>query len=82
MVEQIVPLHLAESLTYLKLSGLSLGLIINWKVILLRDGIQRVVRNYPEELGWDSIKWLPQLPPLFLASLGALGVSFFSAYAA
>ena len=33
----------------LKLSGLPLGLIINWNVILLRDGIQRVVRNHPEE---------------------------------
>jgi hypothetical protein len=32
------------------LSGLSLGLIINWNVILLRDGIQRVVRNHREEL--------------------------------
>jgi hypothetical protein len=29
---------------------LSLGLIINWNVILLRDGLQRVVRNHPEEL--------------------------------
>ena len=41
-VEKILPIHLAQLLTYLKLSGLSLGLIINWNVILLRDGIQRV----------------------------------------
>ena len=47
--EKIFPNHLAQLLTYLKLSGLSLGLIINWNVILLRDGIQRVVRNHPEE---------------------------------
>jgi GxxExxY protein len=40
-VEQILPIHLAQLLTYLKLSGLSLGLIINWNVILLRDGIQK-----------------------------------------
>ena len=39
-----------QILTYLKLSGLSLGLIINWNVICLRDGLQRVVRNHPEEL--------------------------------
>ncbi len=44
-MEKILPLHLAQRLTYLKLSGLSLGLIINWNVILLRDGLQRVVRN-------------------------------------
>ena len=49
-VEKVLPIHLAQLLTYLKLSGLSLGLIINWNVILLRDGIQRVVCNHPEEL--------------------------------
>jgi GxxExxY protein len=49
-VEKILPIHLAQLLTYLKLSGLSLGLIINWNVVLLRDGIQRVVRNHPEHL--------------------------------
>ena len=48
-VEKILPIHLAQLLTYLKLSGLSLGLIINWNVMLLRYGIQRVVRNHPEE---------------------------------
>jgi len=49
-VGKILPIHLAQWLTYLKLSGLSLGLIINWNVIFLRDGLQRVVRNHPEEL--------------------------------
>ena len=49
-VEKVLPLHLAQLLTYLKLSGLSLGLITNWNVILLREGLQRVVRNHPEEL--------------------------------
>jgi GxxExxY protein len=49
-VEKILPIDLAQLLTYLKLSGLSLGLIINWNVIFLRDGLQRVVRNHPEEL--------------------------------
>ena len=50
-VEKVLPIHLAQLLTYLKLSRLSLGLIINWNVILLRDGIQRVARKHPEELG-------------------------------
>jgi GxxExxY protein len=48
-VEKILPIHLAQLLTYLKLSGLSLGLIINWNVIFLKDGLRRVVRNHPEE---------------------------------
>jgi GxxExxY protein len=47
-VENILPIHLAQLLTYLKLSDLSLGLLINWNVVLLRDGIKRVVRNHPE----------------------------------
>jgi len=47
-VEKILPIHVAQLLTYLKLSGLSLGFIINWNVILLRDGLQRVVRDHPE----------------------------------
>jgi GxxExxY protein len=57
-VEKILPIHLAQLLTYLKLSGLSLGLIINWNVILLRDGLQRVVRNHPEELRVGTDRWI------------------------
>jgi len=37
----------AQLITYLKLTGLSLGFLINWNVILLRDGIKRVVLNHP-----------------------------------
>ncbi|MBI4835425.1 MAG: GxxExxY protein [Planctomycetes bacterium] len=42
-VEQIEPVHDAQLLTYLKLSGLWLGLIINFNVPILKDGIKRVV---------------------------------------
>ena len=44
-VEKLLPLHLAQALTYLKLSGHQLGLIINFNVPHLRDGIRRVIRN-------------------------------------
>jgi hypothetical protein len=54
-VEKILPIHLAQLLTYLKLSRLSLGLIINWNVVWLRDGIKRVVRNHPENPGREPI---------------------------
>ena len=37
------PLHSAQIKTYLKLTGLNLGLIINFNVILLKDGIKRVI---------------------------------------
>lgn len=42
-VETILPLHQAQLLTDLKLSGHCLGLLINFNVSLIRDGIKRVV---------------------------------------
>ncbi len=38
-------IHLAETLTYLKLGNYKLGLLINFNVVLLKDGIKRVVNN-------------------------------------
>ncbi len=40
-VETLKPIHEAQLLTYLKLSGISLGLLINFNVEHLRDGIRR-----------------------------------------
>ncbi len=45
-VEAINDNHLAQVLTYLKLADLRLGLIINFNVLHLRDGIKRVVNRY------------------------------------
>src|ERR1700754_3375243 len=42
-VEALAPIFTAQMLTYLKLSGCKLGLIINFNVEHLRDGIKRVV---------------------------------------
>jgi GxxExxY protein len=42
-VESFHPIHTAQLLTYLRLSGLRLGLLINFNVPLIRDGIKRVV---------------------------------------
>jgi GxxExxY protein len=47
-VNTLTPVHEAQLLTYLKLSGLTLGLLINFNVILLRDGIKRIVLNFQE----------------------------------
>lgn len=41
-VEKILPIHEAQLLTYLKLSGISLGLILNFNSVLLKDGIKRM----------------------------------------
>lgn len=42
-VEQILPVHKAQMLTYLKLSGIRLGLLINFNVPAIKDGIQRII---------------------------------------
>jgi GxxExxY protein len=42
-VEKIEPIHEAQLLTYLRLSNLWLGLIINFNVPVLKDGLKRVV---------------------------------------
>ena len=41
-VETVLPLHQAQVLTYLKLSSLRLGLLINFNVPAIRDGIKRI----------------------------------------
>jgi GxxExxY protein len=46
--EKVEPIHKAQLLTYLKLSGLNLGLILNFNVPLMRDGIVRIVNEYSE----------------------------------
>jgi GxxExxY protein len=44
-VEGIAPIHHAQLLSYLRLSGLRLGLLINFNVVSLRDGIHRKVNK-------------------------------------
>ena len=44
-VETIMPVHKAQTLTYLKLSKLKLALLINFNVPLVKDGIKRFVNN-------------------------------------
>jgi GxxExxY protein len=44
-VEKIIPIHEAQLLSYLKLSGKRVGLLINFHVLHLRDGIKRMVNN-------------------------------------
>lgn len=46
-VQEILPLHLAQTISYLKANRLTLGLIINFRTTKLVDGIQRVVWTRP-----------------------------------
>ena len=44
-VEKILPVHKKQLLTYLKLSNMRLGLLINFNVELIKNGIPRIVNN-------------------------------------
>jgi GxxExxY protein len=44
-VESLLPIHQAQLLTYLKLSGCKIGFLLNWNVKLMKNGIRRVVYN-------------------------------------
>jgi len=45
-VRQLHPLHEAQLLSYLRLTNLHVGLLINFHVVYLRDGIKRLVNNW------------------------------------
>ncbi len=42
-VERLMPVHTAQLLTYLKLEGLHVGLLLNFNSVLITNGIKRVV---------------------------------------
>jgi GxxExxY protein len=44
-VESLNDIHLAQTLTYLKLGNYTLGLLINFNVLLLKNGIKRVING-------------------------------------
>jgi GxxExxY protein len=54
-VRKLEPIHEAQLLTYLKLSNLSVGLLVNFNVPVLREGIKRVVSD-PINVTNDSIE--------------------------
>ncbi len=49
-VEQLVPVHTAQLLMYLRLGGWPVGLLINFHVSVLKSGVKRVVNHYPDSL--------------------------------
>jgi GxxExxY protein len=44
-VDVLLPIHSAQLLTYLKLTGHRLGLLLNFKVDVVRNGVKRIVNN-------------------------------------
>jgi len=47
-VDKLEPIHRAQLLSYLKLSGCKVGLLINFNVKILKDGIHRIVNDLDE----------------------------------
>ena len=45
-VSEVLPIHVAQLLTYLRLTDTRLGLLINFNVTVLRSGVRRVVNNF------------------------------------
>ena len=48
VVDSLAPIHKAQLLSYLRLSGCKVGLLINFNVKILKDGVVRVVNNFPD----------------------------------
>ena len=48
-VEHVLPIHRAQVITYLKLSNKRIGLLINFNVKLLKDGIKRIANEAEDE---------------------------------
>ncbi len=44
-VNKVEPIHEAQLLTYLKIADLKLGILMNFNVVILKDGIKRIVNN-------------------------------------
>jgi GxxExxY protein len=59
-VEKLLPIHVAQLITYLKLSGRRVGLLLNFNVPHLRQGIKRIVNGYEVLPGKD----LPSASPV------------------
>jgi GxxExxY protein len=48
--EQLHPVDFAQTLSHIRLLGLQVGLLINFHVVMLKDGIKRIVNNYKEDV--------------------------------
>ena len=46
-VESLLPVHEAQLLTYMKLTGCKIGFLLNWNVPLMKHGVKRFILNLP-----------------------------------
>lgn len=55
-VEALAPIHEAQLLSYLKLSGCTVGLLINFNVVMLKDGLRRMVNGFSAASAVSAVK--------------------------
>ncbi len=48
-IDAIAPVHIAQLLSYLKLTDKWLGFLLNFNVVVMKDGIRRIVNGFPTE---------------------------------
>ena len=56
-MDSLAPIHEAQLMSYLKLSGCRVGLLINFNVTVLKDGIRRIVNDFPDSLRSPRPLW-------------------------
>lgn len=49
-VDKLAPIHDAQVISYLRLSGCRVGLLVNFNVLLLKDGLRRLVNDFSDPL--------------------------------
>jgi GxxExxY protein len=47
-IEKLLPIHEAQLLSYLRLSHKNVGLLMNFHVPVLKDGLKRIVNEFPD----------------------------------
>jgi GxxExxY protein len=47
-IEQLAPIHNAQLISYLRISDMRVGLLINFHVRLLTNGVKRIVNDFPD----------------------------------
>ena len=65
-VDKIAPIHEAQLLTYLKLTNLKLGFLLNWNVPMMKDGIKRMVNTLSgkQTIKCIKVKIVPEIPQI------------------
>ena len=48
-VEKLLPIHEAQLLSYLRLANKNVGLLMNFHVVVLKNGLKRIVNEFPDD---------------------------------